>query len=120
MNVASSVPEHRARQNLAKNVPAQKPQHSAPYRVISGAGTTGSFGSSSSIGCSSRSSIRIEGATTQASAREAGGAHQRERRRVIQKFERRAVVARRQNVLQRTRVQPAEAQAANQFLVPVR
>ena len=57
--------QHGAGQNLAENVAAQ--QAHTGYRAISGGGATGSLGSSSSTGCSSRSSMMIEGATTQLS-----------------------------------------------------
>ena len=57
--------EQRAGQDLAKDVAAQQAEHGVlPCASASGGGTTGSFGSSSSIGCSSRSSIRIDGAIT--------------------------------------------------------
>src|SRR5664280_3599017 len=51
--------------------------------------------------------------------REAGAADQRKRRVIILVFEGRAIVARRQDVLQRAHIESAEAHAAHQFLAPV-
>ena len=114
--------QHRAREDLAKDVAAEKPQHRpVPYRAM--------------LRRRNHRQLRqllFHRMQFQIVDQDGGRHHaglgrdsrrrrsERKRRRAVQILEDRAVVARRQNVFQRARVEAAEAQAAHQFFATVR